>query len=64
MVTVNGANLGPIVYVKVGRTRVMFYKSLSKTRLAIRVPKGAKTGKISVVTQLGAATSARSLVIG
>ena len=62
-VTVVGTNLGPIKSIKIGSIRVLYYKTLSDSRLTIRVPKEARTGKISLVTQRGMATSPKNLVI-
>lgn len=63
MVTVVGAHLGPIESIKIGSMRVLYYKTVSDTRLTIRVPKKATTGKISLVTQHGVATSLKNLVV-
>jgi hypothetical protein len=63
MVTVVGSNLGPVKSIKIGSVRVLYYKTISDNRLAIRVPKGARTGKISLATQGGLATSATRLVV-
>ncbi len=62
-VTVVGTNLGPIKSIKIGSIRVLYYKTLSDSRLTIRIPKEARTGKISLVTQRGMATSPKNLVI-
>ena len=64
MITVSGENLGSLLYIKIGGVKVKFYKPLSATRLAVRVPTGAKTGKIVVATPLGASTSTNDLLIG
>ena len=64
MITVSGENLGSPLYIKIGGVKVKFYKPLSATRLAVRIPTGAKTGKIVIATPLGATTSSSDLVIG
>ena len=64
MITISGENLGPLLYVKVGGVKVKFYKPLSPTRVAVRIPTGARTGKIRLATPLGAAMSSDSLLIG
>jgi IPT/TIG domain len=64
MLTISGENFGSVTYVKVGGVKAKFFKTVSGTTLSVRVPAGAKTGKISVVTPIGAGTSGEALTIG
>jgi len=64
MITISGQNFGTVTYIKVGGVKAKFFKTVSGTTLSVRVPTGAKTGKISVVTPTGAGTSGQSLTIG
>jgi len=59
-VTISGKNLSGATAVKIDGRKASF-KVKSATRISAKVPSGAKTGKISVTTKKGTATSSKSL---
>jgi hypothetical protein len=64
MITISGQNFGSVTYVRVGGVKAKFFKAVSATTLSVKVPTGARTGRISVVTPTGAGTSGQTLMIG
>lgn len=61
-VTVSGSNLGAAIAVKVGGVAAT-YRVLSATQVSVTVPAGAVTGKITVTTPGGTATSTSSFKV-
>jgi len=61
-ITVTGKNFTGASSVKVDALKATF-KVVSATKLTVTVPAKAKTGKISVTTKAGTATSAKSLTV-
>ena len=61
-VTVTGKDLKGITAVRIGRMKVT-WKDLSATKITLKVPSKAKSGKITVVTKTGTAVSAAMLKV-
>jgi Nidogen-like/Carboxypeptidase regulatory-like domain/IPT/TIG domain len=57
-VTITGKNLGGVTTVKFNGGAVATVSKDTATKIVVKVPKGAKSGKISVVTRSGSAKSA------
>lgn len=62
-VTVKGTGLGYITAVRIGSTTVTRFTVVSAKKLTFVVPKGAKSGKVSVTGPDGSATSPKKLTI-
>lgn len=61
-VTISGKNLKGATAVKIDGRKASFTVK-SATRISAKVPSGAKTGKISVTTKSGTATSSKKLTV-
>jgi len=63
-VTIRGKNFGGAVWVKFGGVTVKTFRVPTSTMIVATVPKAAHSGKVSVKTRLGLASSPRAFTFG
>ena len=63
IVTINGSNLSPLLLVKFGEIAATPIAPISAASLRVAVPQGATSGKITVETPEGQATSAANFIV-